>query len=116
MEEVKEAAAQAISISQTVVSSGMSEFQVLHGASKFGVGVSRNQPPAGTPLNFAPLVTFKPPGSSPVKPVTNSVGHLKLEKGVNGPLNLARSGGIAQCSCLLHRSIILHIFLTSLLS
>ncbi|GJM86659.1 hypothetical protein PR202_ga02539 [Eleusine coracana subsp. coracana] len=99
MEEVKEAPAQPISTPQTVVSSGMTEFQGLHGASKFGVGVPRN-PPATSQLNSASLVTLKPPGSSPVKPVTNSAvalphtgpAHLKLEKDVNGPLNFARNG------------------------
>ncbi|KAK3155111.1 hypothetical protein QOZ80_2BG0198990 [Eleusine coracana subsp. coracana] len=99
MEEVKEAPAQPISTPQTVVSSGMTEFQGLHGASKIGVGVPRN-PPATLQLNSASLVTLKPPGSSPVKPVTNSAvapphtgpAHLKLEKDVNGPLNFARNG------------------------
>jgi hypothetical protein len=95
MEEVKEAPARPISTTQAVVSIGMSEFQVLHGASKFSVGVPRNPPPAAAPLNSASFVTLKLPGSSPVKPVTNSAAHLKLEKDVNGPLNLAHSGGIA---------------------
>ncbi|GJN22054.1 hypothetical protein PR202_gb09585 [Eleusine coracana subsp. coracana] len=120
MEEVKEAPAQPISTPQTVVSSGMTEFQGLHGASKIGVGVPRN-PPATLQLNSASLVTLKPPGSSPVKPVTNSAvapphtgpAHLKLEKDVNGPLNFARNGGIAQYFFLLHQLTVIHIFVMS---
>ncbi|KAL6635032.1 hypothetical protein ACP70R_027703 [Stipagrostis hirtigluma subsp. patula] len=110
MEEVKEAPVQpAVSAPQTIVSSGMSEFQGLHGASKFGVGVPRNAPAASplaatAPLTSTSLVNLKPPGSSPVKPVANASvvtlphtgpSHLKLEKDVNGPLNLARSGATA---------------------
>ncbi|XP_062222182.1 PHD finger protein At3g20280-like [Phragmites australis] len=107
MEEVKEAPAQpTISTPQTIVSSGMSEFHGFNGASKFGVGAPRNPPAvaalaATAPLSSASLVALKPPGSSPVRPVANSSvvalpysgpSHLKLEKDVNGPLNLARSG------------------------
>ncbi|CAL4885037.1 unnamed protein product [Urochloa decumbens] len=104
MEEVKETPAQpTVSTPQTAVSSGMSEFHALNGASKFGVGVPRN-PQVATLATTAPLtstspVILKPPGSSPVKPVANSgvslphtgPSHLKLDKDVNGPLNLARS-------------------------
>ncbi|XP_062220141.1 PHD finger protein At3g20280-like [Phragmites australis] len=107
MEEVKEAQAQpTISAPQAIVSSGMSEFQGFHGASKFGVGAPRNPPAvaafaATAPLNSASLVILRPPGSSPVKPVSNSSvvtlphtgpPHLKLERDVNGALNLARNG------------------------
>uniref|UniRef100_A0A0A9CNZ9 PHD-type domain-containing protein n=1 Tax=Arundo donax TaxID=35708 RepID=A0A0A9CNZ9_ARUDO len=107
MEEVKEAPPQpTISTPQTIVSSGMSEFQGLHGVSKLGAGAPRNPPAvaalaATAPLNSASLVILKPPGPSPVKPVANSSvvalphtgsPHLKLEKDVNGSQNLVRSG------------------------
>jgi len=109
MEEVKEAPVQpTVSTPQTVVS-GMSEFHSLNGAPKFGVGVPRNPQVAAVaataPLTSTSPVILKPPGSSPVKPVANSSGvalphtgpsHLKLDKNVNGPLNLAHSGGVAQ--------------------
>ncbi|PUZ77381.1 hypothetical protein GQ55_1G366700 [Panicum hallii var. hallii] len=105
MEEVKEAPVQpTVSTPQTVVS-GMSDFHSFNGASKFGVGVPRNPQVAAVaataPLTSTSPVILKPPGSSPVKPVANSSGvalphtgpsHLKLDKDVNGPLNLARSG------------------------
>ncbi|KAJ1280747.1 hypothetical protein BS78_04G256900 [Paspalum vaginatum] len=105
MEEVKEAPVQqTVSTPQTVVSSGMSEFHGLNGATKFGGGVPRNPPVAAlastTPLTSTPPV-IKASGSSPVKSVANSSvvilphtgpSHLKLDKDVNGPLNLARSG------------------------
>jgi hypothetical protein len=97
MEEVKEAPAWPISTTQAVVSNGMSEFQVLHGASKFSVGVPRNPPPAAAPLNYASFVTLKLLGSSPVKPVTNSAAHLKLEKDVNALM------GISLCTWSLWR-------------
>ena len=66
------------------------------------------KPPGSSPVKpvaNSSGVIFKPPGSSPVKPVANSSGfalphtgpsHLKLDKNVNGPLNLAHSGGVAQ--------------------
>ncbi|KAL6911388.1 hypothetical protein ACP4OV_000193 [Aristida adscensionis] len=107
MEEVKEPPAPpTTSTPQTSGSSGMSDFQGLHGASKFGIGAPRNPPgsaamAATVPLTSTSLVTLKPPGSSPVKQVMNSSvaalphtgpPHLKPEKDVNGPLNLARSG------------------------
>nr|CAB3447750.1 unnamed protein product [Digitaria exilis] len=106
MEEVKEAPVQpTVNTPQTAVSSGMSEFHGLNGPSKFGVGLPRN-PQAATvastaPLTSTPPVILKPPGSSPVKPVANSTGvalphtgppHVKLDKDVNGPLNLTRTG------------------------
>ncbi|RLN09613.1 PHD finger protein [Panicum miliaceum] len=123
MEEVKEAPVQpTVSTPQTVVS-GMSEFHSLNGASKFGVGVPRNPQVAAVAtaasLTSTSPVILKPPGSSPVKPVANSSGvalphigpsHLQLEKDVNGPLNLARSEGIAQTS-----SIRCYLFICQLL-
>lgn len=109
MEEVKEAPVQpAVSTPQTVVSTGMAEFHGFNGTSKFGVGVPRNsQVPAvaaTNPLTSTSSVVLKPPGSSPVKPVANSSvvtlphtgpSHLKLDKDVNGPLNLSRGRGTA---------------------
>ncbi|CAN6246318.1 unnamed protein product [Urochloa humidicola] len=106
MEEVKETPVQpTVSTPQTVVSSGISEFHGLNGATKFGVGVPRNPQVAAlaatAPMTSTSPVILKPPGSSPVKPVANSSGvsllntgpsHLKLDKDVNGPLNLACSG------------------------
>lgn len=106
MEEVKEAPVQStVSAPQTVVSSGMSEFHGLNGATKFGVGVPRNPPvpslAATAPLTSTSPATLKPPGSSPVKPVANSTvipqlhtapSNLKLDKNVSGSLNLARNG------------------------
>ncbi|TKW41272.1 hypothetical protein SEVIR_1G304200v4 [Setaria viridis] len=106
MEEVKEAPVQpTVSTPQTAVSTGMAEFHGFNGASKFGVGVPRNPQVAAvaatSPLTSTSPVVLKPPGSSPVKPVANSSGvalphtgpsHLKLDKDVNGPLNLTRSG------------------------
>lgn len=113
MEEVKEAPVQStVSAPQTVVSSGMSEFHGLNGATKFGVGVPRNPPvpslAATAPLTSTSPATLKPPGSSPVKPVANSTvipqlhtapSNLKLDKNVSGSLNLARNGGISLSSC-----------------
>ena len=116
MEEVKEAPVQStVSAPQTVVSSGMSEFHGLNGATKFGVGVPRNPPvpslAATAPLTSTSPATLKPPGSSPVKPVANSSvipqlhtapSNLKLDTNVSGPLNLARNGGISLSSCSQH--------------
>ncbi|KAG8072161.1 hypothetical protein GUJ93_ZPchr0006g42927 [Zizania palustris] len=74
MEEVKEAPVQAMtSTPQTIISSGIADFQV----------------------------TLKPHGLSPVKPVANpsvvaiphtSALHLKMDKGANSPPNPVRSG------------------------
>lgn len=96
MEEVKEAPVQPpVGAPQTVVYSGMSEFHGLNGAAKFGIGVPRN-PPVAALAATAPLTS-----TSPVKPVANSSvvlqpqtgpSHLKLDKDVNVPQNLARSG------------------------
>ncbi|CAN6253502.1 unnamed protein product [Urochloa humidicola] len=77
MEEVKETPVQpTVSTPQTVVSSGMSEFHGLNGATKFGVGVPRNPQvvalAATAPMTSTSPVILKPPGSSPVKPVANS--------------------------------------------
>ncbi|CAO1941968.1 unnamed protein product [Urochloa humidicola] len=77
MEEVKETPVQpTVSTPQMAVSSGMSEFHALNGASKFGVGVPRNPQVAAlaatAPLTSTSPVILKPPGSSPVKPVANS--------------------------------------------
>jgi hypothetical protein len=108
MEEVKEAPVQStVSAPQTVVSSGMSDFHGLNGATKFGVGVPRNPPvpsvAASAPLTSTSPATLKPPESFPVKPVSNSSvvpvlysgpSNLKLDKNVSGPLNLAHTGGI----------------------
>ena len=121
MEEVKEAPVQpTVSTPQTVVS-GMSEFHSLNGAPKFGVGVPRNPQVAAVaataPLTSTSPVILKPPGSSPVKPVANSSGvalpHTgpshKLDKDVNGPLNFAHGGGIAQTSCLQHPVLFINL-------
>ncbi|CAO2047712.1 unnamed protein product [Urochloa humidicola] len=77
MEEVKETPVQpTVSTPQTVVSSGISEFHGLNGATKFGVGVPRNPQvvalAATAPMTSTSPVILKPPGSSPVKPVANS--------------------------------------------
>uniref|UniRef100_J3LGI9 PHD-type domain-containing protein n=2 Tax=Oryza brachyantha TaxID=4533 RepID=J3LGI9_ORYBR len=107
MEEVKEAPVQpTMSTAQTIISSGTTDFQGLHGAPKFAVGAPRNPPaiaalPATAPVTSASLVTLKPPGSSPVKSVNNpsvvsmpytAPSHLKSDKGVNAPPNLVRTG------------------------
>ncbi|PWZ23363.1 hypothetical protein Zm00014a_040522 [Zea mays] len=106
MEEVKEAPVQStVSAPQTVVSSGMSDFHGLNGATKFGVGVPRDPPvpsvTASAPLTSTSPATLKPPESFPVKPVSNSSvvpvlysgpSNLKSDKNVSGPLNLAHTG------------------------
>uniref|UniRef100_A0A0D9VKB3 PHD-type domain-containing protein n=1 Tax=Leersia perrieri TaxID=77586 RepID=A0A0D9VKB3_9ORYZ len=103
MEEVKEAPIQPTSTAQTIISNCTPDFQ--GGAPKFAVGAPRNPPtiaalPATAPVTSASLVTLKPPGSSPIKSVNNpsvvtlphTPLHLKSDKGVNGPPNVARGG------------------------
>jgi hypothetical protein len=117
MEEVKELPVHQTAItSQTTVSSGMVEFQGSHGAPVFPVGSLRTSPavaPTTAPATSNSAMALKQRGSSPIKPVTNpsvvavphtAQPHVKLERGVNGPLNLTR--GTAPSSCLQHSYLI----------
>ncbi|KAM0880270.1 hypothetical protein ACQ4PT_033687 [Festuca glaucescens] len=106
MEEVKEPPVQQATITpQTTVSSGMAEFQGSHGAPMFAGGSLRTSPavaalPTTAPATSNSVMALKQHGSSPIKPVTNpsvvavshtAQPHVKLERGVNGPLSLTRA-------------------------
>uniref|UniRef100_A0ACD5YQY9 Uncharacterized protein n=2 Tax=Avena sativa TaxID=4498 RepID=A0ACD5YQY9_AVESA len=106
MEEVKEPVVQQTAITpQTTVLSGTAEFQGSHGAPMLAAGSLRTSPavavlPTTAPATSNPVMALKQRGSSPIKPVTNpsvvavshtSQQHAKLERGVNGPLNLTRA-------------------------
>ncbi|XP_047079897.1 PHD finger protein At3g20280-like [Lolium rigidum] len=106
MEEVKEPPVQQATITpQTTVSTGMAEFQGSHGAPMFAGGSLRTSPavaalPTTAPATSNSVMALRQHGSSPIKPVTNpsvvavshtAQPHVKLERGVNGPLNLTRA-------------------------
>jgi hypothetical protein len=121
MEEVKEPPVQQATITpQTAVSTGMAEFQGSHGAPMFAGGSLRTSPavaalPTTAPATSNSVMALRQHGSSPIKPVTNpsvvavshtAQPHVKLERGVNGPLNLTR--GTATSSYLMSTVFILH--------
>ncbi|CAM0944499.1 unnamed protein product [Alopecurus aequalis] len=106
MEEAKESPVQQTNITpQTTVSSGTAEFLGSHGAPMYSVGSHRTSPavaalPTTAPANSNSVMALKQHGSSPVKPVTNpsvvalshaAQPHVKMDRGVNGPLNLTRA-------------------------